>query len=349
MQRSPGRGEPAPSPLLDDVDLDIVAALHIAPRVPTATLASILGIPTSTANRRIARMQDERLLRVVGRFAWDLIVSSNPYELWITSFPGQSNAVTAELLRIPDIQAVVQTSGSTDIYANLYPLRGSHPEQLLVERIPSIPGVRAIDSRMILETAKVGQAWRFARLPEEQTAALEEQAAVERQPALASLEQLSDLEFATMRLMGEHGRVTAAEVGRRLGVSASTASRAIRMLLQTGAVTCRVEIQPDLIGFPLMGLVSLDVRPRDISSTLDTLAGHPAIRLLCTVTGDATVSLAGSFAGPAALSQFLRQDLGALPGVRSLTSTTGLRTVRRYWVDRDGMRLGRATQDVLRR
>nr|WP_277604019.1 Lrp/AsnC family transcriptional regulator [Agrococcus sp. ARC_14] len=335
--------------MLDDVDLDIVAALHIAPRVPTATLASILDIPTSTANRRIARMQDERLLRVVGRFAWDLIVSSNPYELWITSSPGQSHAVTAALLGIPDVQAVIQTSGSTDIYANLYPLRGSDPQELLVERIPAIPGIRAIDSRMILETAKVGQAWRFPRLPQRQQLALEAEAAVEHQPPLASLAELTELEFQTMRLLGENGRITAAEVGRRLGVSASTASRAIRTLLQTGAVTCRVEIEPSLIGFPLMAFVSLDVRPRDISRALETLAAHPAIRLLCTVTGEAPVSLAASFSGPAALSEFLRQDLGALPGVTSLSSATALRTVRRYWVDRDGMRLGSATQDVLRR
>ena len=104
----------ASRPLLDETDLDIVAALHIAPRVPTAALADILGIPTSTASRRLSRMQDERLLHVVGRFAWELITSSNPFELWITSAPGRSRAVLAELLRRTRDLGDIQTTGDVE-------------------------------------------------------------------------------------------------------------------------------------------------------------------------------------------------------------------------------------------
>lgn len=346
MHRSAPR---AGRPLLDETDLDIVAALHIAPRVPTAALAEILGIPTSTASRRLTRMQDERLLHVVGRFAWELITSSNPFELWITSAPGQSRAVLAELLRIPDVQFVIHTSGAADLYVNLFPLLGSDHEELLAVTIPSIPGIRAIDSRMILEPAKVGQSWRYRRLDAERAAALEAHASVVTEAPIEDLHQLSELEFETMRMLGANGRVTAAEVGRTLGVSASTAARAIRLLIHSGAVSPRVEVQPDLMGYPLNGIVTIDVRPRDIRGTLDALAAHPSVRLLSTVTGSAPVSLAGVFEGPAALAAFVRDDLGALPGVRSVQSVAGLRLERRYWIDREGLRLGAQVPDVLRR
>lgn len=336
-------------PSLDDTDLDIIAALHVAPRVPTAALAGILGIPSSTASRRIARLQRERIIRIVGRFSWNLITSSNPYELWITSFPGKSNEVTAALREIPDIQAIAQTNGARDIYANLYPLRGSSRDELLVERIPSIPGVRAIDSRLILETAKVGQSWRFARLPEEIMTALEQEAETDVLPPVEDLDDLSELEFQTMRLLGANGRISAAEAARQLGVSTSTAARAIRMLLQSGAVTCRVEIQPQLIGFSLWAFIALDVEPSKISLTLDSLAQHPAIRLLSTITGHASVSMSGSFEGPTELASFVRDDLGSLPGIRAVSTATALREVRRYWVDRDGLRLSGDVIDVLRR
>lgn len=346
MHRSDPR---AVRPQLDETDLDIVAALHIAPRVPTAALADILGIPTSTASRRLARLQDERLLRVVGRFAWELITSSNPFELWVTSTPGHSEAVVNELLRIPDVQFVLRTSGAADIYANLFPLRGSDPHELLTSTIPSIPGVRAIDSRMILEPAKVGQSWRYRRLDAARTRELEKHASVADGEPLRDLEQLSELEFETMRMLGANGRVTAAEVGRTLGVSPTTAARAMRLLIHSGAISPRIEIQPDLMGFPLNAVVTIDVRPRDIRGALDTLAAHPSVRLLSTVTGSAPVSLAGVFAGPVDLARFVRDDLGTLAGVRSVQSVAGLRLERRYWVDRDGLRLGDSVEGVLRR
>lgn len=344
----PRHSSRAARPVLDEVDLDIVAALHVAPRVPIAALAEVLEIPTSTAARRLARMQDERLLQVVGRFAWELITSSNPFELWITSAPGRSRAVLTELLRIADVQFVLHTSGPADLYVNLFPLLGSDHEQLLTETIPGIPGIRATDSRMILEPAKVGQSWRFRRLDAERTAALEGHASVTSGPPVRDLRDLSDLEFRTMRLLGTNGRITAAEVGRTLGVSASTAARAIRLLVSSGAVSPRVEVQPELLGFPLNAIVTIDVRPRDVRGALDALAAHPNVRLLSTVTGSAPVSLAGVFEGPGALATFVRDDLGALPGVRSVQSVAGLRLERRYWIDRDGPRLGDQVQDVLR-
>ena len=344
MQRSsPHRG------LLDETDLDIAAALHIAPRVPTAALAELLGIPTSTASRRLARLQQERLLRTVGRYAWQLITSSNPFELWITSAPGQSRDVLAQLLTIPDIQFAMHASGPADIYAHLYPLRGSDSEQLLAERIPSIPGVRAVDSRMILEPAKVGQSWRFQRLSPEQTAALEEHVTPVTEAPLQDLEQLSELELLAMRELGGNARVSAAEVARKLDTSPSTAARAIRMLLQTGAVFPRVEIQPELLGFPLSAVVSIDARPSGLQQVLASLTDHPNVRLLSTVTGDTPISLYAVFAGPEDLARFVREDLGGREEVRAASSVVALRLKRRYWIDRDDHLLGAQVPDVVRR
>lgn len=334
--------------LLDDTDLDIVAALHIAPRVPTAALADVLGIPTSTLSRRLARLQAERVLRVVGRYAWELITSSNPFELWITAAPGEARRVLEALLHIPDIQFAMHASGPSDIYAHLFPLLGSDSEELLAERIPSIPGVRAVDSRMILESAKVGQSWRFDRLADAQVAALEEHVQAVTAPPVTHLAELSELELRTMAELGRNARVTAAEVARTVGTSSSTAARAIRMLLQSGAVSPRVEIQPELVGYPLNAVVTIDVRPSAIQDVLSSLTDHPSVRLLSTVTGDFPISLYAVFGGPVELARFIRDDLGGRPDVRAVSSVAALRLRRRYWIDREGHLLGQQVQDVLR-
>lgn len=336
-------------PSLDNIDLDIVAALHVAPRVPSAALADILGVPSSTVSRRLSRMQDERMLRVVGRFAWELITSSNPFELWITSAPGRSREVLDELLRIPDIQFATQVSGPSDIHVHLYPLIGSDAEQLLAERVPSIAGLIALDSRMMLQPAKVGQSWRFARLDDAVVRALEAHRPDVSVDPISSLDELSDLEFATMRILGANARETAATIARQLDVSPSTAARAIKTVVHSGAVTPRVEIQPSLIGYPLNALLSLDVSPKSIGPVLEALADQPNVRLLNAVTGAEPISLSAAFSGPAALAEFIRTDLGDMKGVRAVSSSVVLRLARRYWIDRERWRLGTQVPNVLRR
>lgn len=344
-----GRVIKSSAQLLDDIDLDIVAALHISPRVPSAALGEVLGVPTSTVSRRLAVLQEERLIRVVGRYAWELITSSNPFELWIRSAPGHTRAVLSELRRIPDLQLIMHVSGPAELYANLFPLQNSDHEELLAVRIPSIPGVQAIDSRMILKSPKVGQSWRVSRLSHDQMEALEKHGVPADREPFSDLESLNATEFETMRALGSNGRISAAELARTLNVSPSTAARLIKTILRTGAITPRVEIQPSLVGYPLNAVLSLDVAPSAVQDTLATLTSHSSVRLLSLVTGTAPISVVGAFEGPGSLAKFVQDDVGSLPGVRSVASVAGLRLERRYWIDLEGDRLSEQVPGILQR
>ncbi|SEB62825.1 DNA-binding transcriptional regulator, Lrp family [Paramicrobacterium humi] len=202
---------------------------------------------------------------------------------------------------------------------------------------------------MVLESARLGVAWRLPRLRSDQADALTEHRVAATSPQISNIGNLSDVEFATKRELGRDARISAAEVGRILHVSSSTAARAIRTLLQSGAVVPRVEIEPAVVGYPLLTAVSLDVKPRAIGAVVDTLAQHPSARMISTVTGASSISFHGVFAGPVEFSQFLKDDLGALPSVRTMSSAVGLRIARRYWHDRDGFRIGDQVPNVLRR
>src|SRR3954453_14083481 len=135
---------------MDDTDLDIIAALQIAPRVPANALGKILGVPTSTITRRLNRLQNERLMKVIGRFAWPLVLSGNPHQLWICCEPGRAAEVAEKLKAFPEVQFVMTTSGTGDVYADLFPLLGSDINDLISNRIPSLPGIRSIETRLVL-------------------------------------------------------------------------------------------------------------------------------------------------------------------------------------------------------
>ena len=334
---------------MDETDLDIVAALQVAPRVPANSLGEILGVPTSTITRRLNRLQNERLMKVIGRFAWPLILSGNPQQLWVRCLPGQARHVAEQLKAFPEIQYVMTTSGTCDLYADLFPLRGSNVNDLLSTRIPSLPGIKSVESRLVLDSRRVGQSWRLGRLSQAQTEALAAHIVPVNQPALRSMEDLTDVEFGTMCELGRNARASAAEVARTLDVSSSSAYRAIQMLLATGAISPRVEVEPSAVGVPLTAIISLQVKPKSIGTVLDRLATYDSARMISMVTGKAPVVFHGVFRGPDELAEVITRDIGALPGIQAMDTCVGITVLRRYWMDRDGVFIGDQVEGLLRR
>lgn len=334
---------------MDETDLDIVAALQVAPRVPANSLGEILEIPTSTIARRLNRLQDERLLKIIGRFAWPLILSGSPQQLWVRCLPGQAGRVAEQLKTFPEIQFVMTTSGTCDIYADLFPLRNSNLSDLMVNRIPCLTGITSVESRMVLDSRRVGQSWRLGRLSEAQTEALAVHVVPVNEAALPAMEDLTDVEFGTMRELGRNARASAAEIARILDVSSSSAYRAIQMLLTTGAISPRVEVEPGAVGFPLNAAISLQVKPKLIGTVLDRLATHDSARMISMVTGKAPVVFHGLFRGPDALAEFIIRDIGALPGIQTMDTSVGITVLRRYWMDREGVLIGKQVEGLLQR
>lgn len=336
------------SPVMDSTDLDILAALQVAPRIPANALASIIGEPTSTITRRLARLQRDRLVRVIGRYAWPLITSGNPRQMWFRCRPGELLDVAERLKDFPEIQFLLTTSGSADIYADVFPLLGSDINDIISRRIPSIQGIVSTESQLILKSQRVGQSWRLHRLTLKQNDALTEFAVPVNRPALVSIQNLNDLEFRTFLELGQNARISAAELARKLKVSNSSAYRTIQMLLTTGAVSPRVEVEPSAAGYPLNAIVSLQVEPHAIAKALDNLSAHPSARMVSMVAGKASVIHNGVFTGPEELASFITDDIGALKGVQAIDTCVGLRVLRRYWMDRNNGVIGDQVKGLVR-
>ncbi|MFJ2216733.1 Lrp/AsnC ligand binding domain-containing protein [Streptomyces sp. NPDC101062] len=335
--------------LLDDVDLDLVAALQLAPRTPVNALAEVLDSSPSTIARRLARLRAERLLRVVGRLDWPLITTENPRQVWITCEPGRSQEVARRILELAEVQTLLLTTGSADLYCSVYPLLGTDIFDLLTHRLPGIPGIVSTESQLVLRAYTMGQSWRLHRLSEEQTGRLREHAVQITQERRTSPDELSELERRTLELMVDNGRIPAADIARELDVSRSTAYRTSQALLESGALWPRVEIEPALLGYPLTALLSLTVLPQAIPRLLDTLGGHPSARYVSMVAGSTSVIHHGVFRDEEDLADFITTDLGAFPEVTRVNTCVGVRVLRRHWTARDGVRLGSRVDGFLRR
>lgn len=325
---------------LDDDDLDLVAALQHAPRAPLSLLAEVLGVSASTAGRRLARLESDRLLRVIGQLDWSVSGEGHPWHVWVTAEPGRATEVARRLADLPETSHVAVTAGQADVYCSVQPARRDHTTELLTRTVPAIPGVRSARSELVLSATTKSDSWRLPRLDPDQVQQLTRHAAqdepVSGPPRHATL---TDDELRTLRLLAADGRMTAAQVSRELGVAQSTAYRTTQSLLQRGLVRPRVEIEPGLLGYALEVAITLTVSPSAMAEVARSLARHPSARYVTTTAGTSCVVHHGVFRDEDGLAAFLTGDLAELPGVTSFDVLVVLDALRRHWLDREDGRL----------
>ncbi|MEV0198064.1 Lrp/AsnC family transcriptional regulator [Nonomuraea sp. NPDC050691] len=333
--------------MLDDADLDLVAALQIAPRASAAALADVLGLSPSTVGRRLARLEEQRILRVLGQTEWSARADGNPRHVWVKTAPGATERVAAALAELPEAQLVAETSGRADVYCALHPADRAQARELLTTRIPAVPGVVSTHSELVLRALTKADSWRLRRLGDDQVKALAEaeeplpgRPAGEGPPrAVARGAATAPEEGGILRLLRANGRVTSAQAARALGMSQSTAYRAIQSLLRRGAVRPRVEVEPALLGYALEVIVALTTSPGAIQQVAEELARHPSARYVSIVAGTTSVIHQGVFRHEEELGDFLTRDLAHLPGINALDVSVVLRMLRRYWIHREDGRL----------
>ncbi|MFF7791576.1 Lrp/AsnC ligand binding domain-containing protein [Streptomyces sp. NPDC007991] len=327
---------------LDDDDLDLVAALQRAPRAPLSLLAQALGVSASTVGRRLARLESNRLLRVIGQVDLSVSGEGTPWHVWVAAAPGQAVEVARRLVALPEAAHVAVTAGQAEVYCVVQPARRTDARDLLTRRIATLPGIRSARTELVLRADTKSDAWRLPRLTRDQHRLLATYTAEERERDPGGTDRPARPtgdELRTLRLLAADGRMTAAQVSRELGIGQSTAYRVTQSLLQRGLVRPRVEIEPALLGYALEAVVALTVSPGGVREAARTLARHPSARYVSTNAGTFSVVHQGVFRDEEGLAEFLTGDLAELPGVISFDVSVVLQALRRHWLDREDGRL----------
>lgn len=322
---------------LDAADLDLVAALQRSPRAGVRLLADVLEMSTSTVSRRLARLVDERLLKVIGQVDWSVFSDAHPQHVWISARPGTAGQVARDLAALPETQFAAITSGRSDVYGILQPGARADGADLITERVGGIPGVVATHTEIALRSYASAATWLLDRLTPEQEARLRRENPAQRETS--STTGLSADERRVARALQQDGRASAADVARRLELSQSTAYRVIQALLERGAVVPRVEIEPAVLGFPLEAVISVTAELRSITGIAAALGRHRSARFVSTVAGTASMICNGAFRDEDELSDLLTGDLAAIEGIRAVEIAVMLRVLTRYWLPRDGVLL----------
>lgn len=101
------------------------------------------------------------------------------------------------------------------------------------------------------------------------------------------MESLDAIDHAVLELLQTDGRLTAAEVGRRVGLSQPAAAARIQRLEKRGVITgYRAEVAPAAVGLNIHAVVRLRTTHAQLSPALGLAARIPEVVSTLRVTGE---------------------------------------------------------------
>ncbi|MGY0064428.1 Lrp/AsnC ligand binding domain-containing protein [Streptomyces sp. LZ34] len=273
--------------MVDSLDMQIINALQIHPRVSWAQLGGILRIDPSTISRRWSALTSQRQV-------WTSCSEADAPHLReqmisalveIRCVPGRREHVIAELGRQASISSVHCTSGPRDLYVMISTDSLLSMDRYIDERIAVIPGIVGTRTHYLRKIFFEGASWRLKVLSKEQVKALHD-----FRPSEPPKRRKPTHRAVVAALEGDVRR-TAADMQRELGRSLSMISRDIDAVLAADWVRWRVDFAHTLLGWSAAAALWLDVQPLNLERVVASLRLLNHVRLCASVTGKANLAV----------------------------------------------------------
>lgn len=320
---------------VDEVDRAVVAALQLDGRAPWHQVARAAGISEATVKRRAARLEEAGLLRVIGVVDVLRCGLGVPVLMRVRCRPGMSTEVAERIAALPEARFVCVVTGTADCVAEMVVPSPRDFVRLLVGDLRRLDGVIETETLAVMRTFISNHDWDPGLLDAEATKAAGlggealpfEEWIWENPP-----ERLDDLERTIIDALGHAGRMSYAELARRVGGSEATARRRVDSLVKRGCLRFRTLAEPSLLGFGTELMLWVDVDPARLEPAGQQLAGHAGTKYLSATTGRYNLVGQVVLRHYGELFRYTTDVVGALPGVRSADVTLQIDTLKRAWV-----------------
>ncbi|HHY10885.1 MAG TPA: Lrp/AsnC family transcriptional regulator [Firmicutes bacterium] len=145
--------------VLDELDREIIRLLQTDGRMPFLTIAKELGLAEGTVRRRVAKLLDEGLIRIVG--------IPDPFKVGLNTVAvvgmkverAKIDEIAKKLSRLPEVRYVALSTGNYDLVVEVVVANNDELLTFLVETLGGVSGVNNTGTSIVLKVAKQDLAW----------------------------------------------------------------------------------------------------------------------------------------------------------------------------------------------
>lgn len=309
---------------LDETDLACLIALQANPRGTWRDLSACCDVAERTLSRRLQRLMDSGYIRVIGELD-PVVVGSGPVlHAWIRVADGRQREVAEHLTQLAQTQVVMATTGEFDIFTEINLPSVEALSDMVVRALPLVPGVKQVQSQAVLRSFRRASRWRI-------------DGSVPTEPLRAGPVSLNADEMRLLDALMLEGRASLGVLAETCGVSEPKAQRMLSGLVDSSALTFRVELEPLLVGYGVEAILSLQTRPGAAEGIALELAKDEHTRCLFGTSGSSQLFWHVLCRDIHDLWTVSTARMGALEGIISCETNTVVRAYKRAGRVRRGL------------
>jgi len=269
MLRSPPRYSDPSLPPLDEADVKLVQTLLSDGRASGRDLAQRTRLSEANVSRRLARLIDERSVRIIGFVPPEYLGLSVQFATYIR-VRGDVDSVASDMSRHPAFSFISAGFGAWDLI--LFGVAPDLPSvtTILDEAVLAHPNVHLAETRTVLEFADGTRK-------------------VDPLHAMRAPRDIDATDRQIIRQVQADGRMSFTDIANSTGISATSAADRFRKLSADGILRVLTLPDPTRIGLNLSGIMCLQVS-RPAREVIARLAAFPEVSFLCVMTGSHPVA-----------------------------------------------------------
>ncbi|MQA92530.1 MAG: AsnC family transcriptional regulator [Gemmatimonas sp.] len=153
------RPEDGADAIFDSTDRSIVECLREDGRMSLAEIGRRTGLVEATVRRRLQRMKDNRLLKIVPVIDPDNVGLETGLLIDVKTERRRLEKVTKAIAALPEVRFVGAVTGPSDLMVEAFVSDREHMGRLVLDSIGGIEGVISTETRAVLRVEKFAYEW----------------------------------------------------------------------------------------------------------------------------------------------------------------------------------------------
>jgi Lrp/AsnC family transcriptional regulator for asnA, asnC and gidA len=137
----------------------LIELLQVDGRKTARQLAKEVGVSELTARRKLRRLINDEIIRVVATVDPFDVGYQTPAIIGLRVDPSRIEEVGAAIAELPNVVYVAATTGSIDLIVEVMARTNQDLADFILRHLSAVPGVRATETNMVIRIFKQSWAW----------------------------------------------------------------------------------------------------------------------------------------------------------------------------------------------